>query len=88
MKEIISDNYSIWIGDNSLSKLTLISYSKIAILVDENTKKYCLSKLPDFKNSIIIEIQSGEENKNLSSCKLIGKNSRNTILTETHYSSI
>jgi 3-dehydroquinate synthase len=43
----------------------------VAILVDENTKKDCLSKLPNFENSIIIEIQSGEENKNLSTCNFI-----------------
>ena len=57
MKEIISDNYSVWIGDNSLSQLAVSSYSKVAILVDENTKKDCLSKLPKFENLIIIEIR-------------------------------
>jgi 3-dehydroquinate synthase len=71
VKEIISDNYSIWIGDNSLSKLAVSSYSKVAILVDENTKRDCLNKLPNFENSIIIEIPSGEENKNLSTCNFI-----------------
>ena len=70
MKEIISDNYSVWIGDNSLSKLDVTSYSKVAILVDENTKIDCLSKLPSFENSII-EIKSGEKNKNLSTCNFI-----------------
>ena len=73
MKEIISDNYSVWIGDNSLSKLDVNAYSKVAILVDENTKRDCLSKLPNFENSIIIEIQSGEENKNISTCNFIWK---------------
>ena len=53
MKEIVSSNYSIWIGGNSLSKLNIISYSKIAILVDENTKRDCLYKLPKIKNKII-----------------------------------
>lgn len=71
MKEIIASNYSIWIGENSLSKLNVGSYSKIAILVDENTKRDCLSKLPKLENPIIIEIQSGEENKNLATCDFI-----------------
>ncbi len=71
MKEIIASNYSIWIGENSLSKLNAGSYSKIAILVDENTKRDCLSKLPKLENPIIIEIQSGEENKNLATCNFI-----------------
>jgi len=71
VKEIISDNYSIWIGENSLSRLAISSYSKVAILVDENTKKDCLNKLPKFDNSIIIEIKSGEENKNINTCNFI-----------------
>ena len=71
MKEIISDNYSILIGENSLSKLATSSYSKVAILVDENTKKDCLNKLSKFDNSIIIEIKSGEENKNINTCNFI-----------------
>ena len=61
MKEIISDNYSVWIGDNSLSKLDVTSYSKIAVLVDENTKRDCLSKLPNFENSIILILGKGIE---------------------------
>ena len=71
MKEIIASNYLIWIGENSLSKLNVGSYSKVAILVDENTKRDCLSKLPKLENPIIIEIQSGEENKNLATCNFI-----------------
>ena len=73
MKEIVASNYSIWIGENALSKLDNISYSKIAILVDENTKQDCLEKLPKIDNPIIIEIQSGERNKNLNTCEAIWK---------------
>ena len=71
MKEIKSDNYSIWLGGNSLSKLDISGYSKVAILVDENTKRDCLPKLPQFENPIIIEIKSGEENKNINTCNFI-----------------
>ena len=46
MREIVSSDYSIWIGENSLSKLNVKSYSKVAILVDENTKINCLEKIP------------------------------------------
>ena len=53
MKEVISDNYSIWIGADSLSKLDVSEYSKVAILVDENTKRDCLNKLSKVDNSII-----------------------------------
>ena len=71
MKEIKSDNYSIWLGENSLSKLDISGYSKVAILVDENTKRNCLPKLPKIENSIIIEVTSGEINKSISSCNYI-----------------
>tara|TARA_B100000927_G_scaffold64332_1_gene50659 strand:- start:2871 stop:3860 length:990 start_codon:yes stop_codon:yes gene_type:complete len=71
MEEIKSYDYSIWIGDNLASKLNFNTYSKIAILVDENTRKHCLSLFPKLNNTIIIEISSGEKNKNLKTCNLI-----------------
>ena len=71
MKEIKAINYSIWIGENSLSKLDISTYSKVAILVDENTKMDCLYKLPKIENALIIEIKSGEEYKNISTCNFI-----------------
>jgi 3-dehydroquinate synthase len=71
VKEVISNNYSIWIGTDSLSKLDVLEYSEVAILVDENTRKDCLNKLPKIPNSKVIEIKSGEKNKNISTCNLI-----------------
>ena len=71
MKKIATSNYSIWIGEKALSKLNVITYSKVAILVDKNTKRDCLSKLPKIENSIIIKIPSGESNKNISTCNFI-----------------
>ena len=71
MKEIKAIDYSIWIGENSLSKLDISTYSKVAILVDENTKRDCLFKLPQIENALIIEIKSGEEHKNISTCNYI-----------------
>ncbi|MAX68255.1 MAG: 3-dehydroquinate synthase [Flavobacteriales bacterium] len=71
MKEIKADNYSIWIGEKSISKLDVSKYSKIGILVDENTKEFCLPLLSKIKKSIVIEIKSAEENKNIDSCNLI-----------------
>lgn len=47
-------------------------YSKVCILVDENTREHCLPLVaPFFENPIIIEIKSGEENKTLSTCSFI-----------------
>lgn len=71
MKEIKAIDYSIWIGENSLSKLDISTYSKVAILVDENTMRDCLFKLPQIENALIIEIKSGEEYKNISTCNFI-----------------
>jgi len=71
VKEVISNNYSIWIGTDSLSKLDVLEYSEVAILVDENTRKDCLNKLPKIPNSKVIEIKSGEKNKNISTCNFI-----------------
>ena len=71
MKEVKADNYSIWIGEKSLSKLDISKYSKVAILVDENTKRECFSLLPKISNSIVIEVPSGEENKNISICNTV-----------------
>ena len=71
MKEIKAIDYSIWIGKNSFSKLDISNYSQVAILVDENTNRDCLSKLPQIENALIIEIKSGEEYKNISTCSFI-----------------
>lgn len=48
------------------------SYSQIFVLIDENTKKYCLPLLDKLAvNSILIEVKSGEKNKTLATCSLI-----------------
>lgn len=80
MKEIVASNHSIWIGKDSFSKLDLSNYSKVAVLVDENTKKNCLHLLPQLLKAVIIEIGSGEEHKNLSSCNCIWK-----VLTDNKF---
>ena len=80
MKEIVSSGYSVWIGEKSLTKLDFLTYSKVAILVDENTKRNCLYKLPKFDNCTIIEIKSGEEHKNITTCSFIWEE-----LTNNHF---
>lgn len=44
------------------------SFTKIFVLVDENTAKYCLPLLPSFEYKSI-SILSGEKNKNLATCQ-------------------
>ena len=57
----------------------------IVMLVDENTAKLCLPKI-NLKRPYVIEIKSGEEQKNLSTCEFIWKRmtqlglTRNSVL--------
>ena len=44
-------------------------YSKVAVLVDQNTREYCLPLLaPALSNYFIVEIMAGESRKNLETC--------------------
>ena len=48
------------------------SYSKIAVLVDNNTSEYCYPLVQgDIPDHVVIKIEEGEEYKNLSTCQLI-----------------
>ena len=79
MKTIDCQDYQVIIGQVKESLESFLAnnkYQKIAILIDENSKEFCL---PLIEQSIkkyttsIIEIQSGEENKNLDTCTFIWK---------------
>jgi 3-dehydroquinate synthase len=59
----ISQELNNWLKDQN--------YSSIFILVDENTKKDCLSLIQLNKPFNLIEIESGEANKNLQTCQFI-----------------
>ena len=74
MKVVHSSTYDIKIGKCSLQTIQHSRYSAIAILVDENTKTNCLDiflKESQINPKLIIEICSGEEHKNISSCEQI-----------------
>ena len=75
MKEVLHNpNYDIFI-DDSLESLNVFleerkdEYSKYYILVDENTHTACIPKLLSnasiLQNAEILEVDAGEENKNL-----------------------
>lgn len=76
MTPIQSDNYTIYFNNASFVYLENLlkteTYSKIFVLVDENTNEYCLpfflSNLPTEIEIEIIEIEAGEENKNIYTC--------------------
>ena len=76
MESIISDSYAVHFKDKAFAVLNTHlakkAYSIIFILVDENTHELCL---PQFMAEIngeyqfeIIEIESGEINKNIDTC--------------------
>lgn len=77
MPTVACDQYKVYINE-SWSQLAQVikqkQYSKIGVLVDENTKDVCLpillSELADLSLHVI-EIASGEINKNLESCQRI-----------------
>ncbi|HMU99130.1 MAG TPA: 3-dehydroquinate synthase [Chitinophagales bacterium] len=77
MKTIELHNYNIIFDDTfkSLERfLDSKNYSKKIVLVDENTKEHCLPIFSkNIKSDVVIEIQSGEANKNIDTCELIWK---------------
>lgn len=79
--EIKSTGYSVYIGSdfyeltNSFFSGAQSNYSKYVVLLDENTSKHCLTPLlieiDYLKDALFIEIESGETNKNISTCSRI-----------------
>lgn len=75
MKTIESVGYKVYF-DDKLSALSRFvqeqQYSKVLILVDRNTAEYCLpivqANVPGLDDYDIIEIDPGEENKNIDFC--------------------
>ena len=76
MKEIQAHNYSIFFKENGFIALNKNivekKYSKIFIIVDENTNEFCLPTiLPIIETEAaieIIELEAGEENKIIETC--------------------
>ncbi len=79
MKPVKANTYSIYFEEKEYSVLNNYLkdefYSSIFILVDSNTKKYCLpvflSKIPPTLDYKIIEIPAGENFKNLETCQVV-----------------
>lgn len=76
MKVIYDKNYKVFFGVDVLGELakTLINkeYSRVYVLVDENTEKYCLPILkPYLEKFVLIKIKSGEQHKNLENASII-----------------
>ena len=71
MKEINTKTYNIAFGQSGYSLLHSLTennkYSKVSVLVDDNTEKFCLNVFKQIidKEISIIKINSGEEFKNL-----------------------
>src|SRR5690606_26576929 len=75
MQAIESLGYQVYFEENLQSLHTFIrskGYSQVIILVDRNTNDHCLpvfqSLLPDLVDYDIIEVDPGEENKNIDYC--------------------
>jgi 3-dehydroquinate synthase len=78
MTEIKAGTYSVFVSKNSAKEINRFlkagknKYSKLFIMVDDNTLKCCYPQLVEnidfFKDAEIIEIESGEESKNINVC--------------------
>ena len=76
MQTILATNYSVYFNETGYEKLASYlvptHYSKIFILVDDNTSQYCLQHLlNNLATEVeieIIELESGEVHKNISTC--------------------
>ena len=74
MKIISTNTYEIRFNDDGychlIEQIKSKSYTKIFVLIDENTKQYCLNpfKKKFSKSFDILEIKSGEINKNINTC--------------------
>jgi len=67
-------NYIHFTDDPTTTLIEIIESAKpdkLALLVDENTRLWCLPLLERFSADLIIEIESGEKNKNLNTCQNI-----------------
>lgn len=69
-----SDNYEViidapWSQFNDFIRTK--NYSKIVVLVDENTKRYCYEPMSLDLLHTIIEIPAGEQQKEIESCSVI-----------------
>lgn len=78
-----SDNVDIdvAIGPVIKSFLNQTSYTQVALLADEQTKKHCYPLIkPLLPKHLLITIKSGEEKKNLETCSVIWQE-----LTDKHF---
>ncbi|MEO5643691.1 MAG: 3-dehydroquinate synthase [Bacteroidia bacterium] len=76
LSTIAAPNYSIQIGEAALDQLSAFlkknKFSKIFILVDENSLQHCVpqlvSRVKKLAEAEIIELESGERNKTIDVC--------------------
>nr|MDQ3047474.1 iron-containing alcohol dehydrogenase [Bacteroidota bacterium] len=78
MSEIRSTNYSVFVTHdiaaaiNKFLKTSKNKYTRLFILVDENSLELCypqlVERIPSFEDAELIEVESGEESKNVEVC--------------------
>ncbi|NRB53838.1 MAG: 3-dehydroquinate synthase [Saprospiraceae bacterium] len=75
MRTIELGTYQISIGDFEVPLRQLLAakdYSNVFVIVDENTKRFCLPLLRQVFAAVkLIEIAAGEENKGIDTCQVI-----------------
>ncbi len=77
MSIVKCDQYNVYINEDWTVLSSILDkkdYSRIGILVDENTEQYCLPVFLEhtsLSDPVIFRIKSGEQSKNLQSCEKI-----------------
>ncbi|PRX55070.1 3-dehydroquinate synthase [Flagellimonas meridianipacifica] len=81
MNSIASGSYEVYLEELAEAAINqhikVKDYSKVFVLVDENTKQHCLPKLQKIVGPVvdeILEIPSGEENKTIQTCTTVWRN--------------
>nr|WP_298998667.1 3-dehydroquinate synthase [uncultured Allomuricauda sp.] len=78
MNSIASGTYEVYLEELAEAAINqhikVKDYSKVFVLIDENTKKHCLPKFQKIVGPVIdeiLEIPSGEENKTIQTCTTV-----------------
>lgn len=77
MQVLELDDYNIYVGDiwaELKAFLRKHNYPHVVVIVDENTKEYCLpifKEKADIQDFVLIEISAGEKYKTLATCQSI-----------------
>ena len=70
----MDDSYKLLPATSLTSFLQETDYSKILVILDSNTKKYCYDRMKsNLPKHFVVSVASGEAHKTLATCEKIWK---------------